>query len=62
MFLLYSPTFTVCSWHLNWGRILLEDVTFMGARFTVDGTNVTTAAPLVIETGKNETCQRWETE
>lgn len=54
----------MCSWYLNWGRILLEDVTIMGVNFANSQENVTAAAPLIFETGGNgsepEVSHCWE--
>jgi hypothetical protein len=45
-----NPSFRVCSWALNWGRILLQNVTIMGVNTNTAG-NLT--SPLVVpETGQ----------
>jgi hypothetical protein len=42
------PAFTVCSWALNWGRILFEDVTIVGVSTDLR----TTADVTILETGR----------
>jgi hypothetical protein len=45
------PRFTVCTWYLNWGRILLQDVTVVGFSAT-PASSLSEPAPLLItETG-----------